>query len=212
MTTPPPHCYKTIIESHYFPSVPYLSLLLEDIRLEKHENYQKQTHRNRTQILTPNGVDTLVIPVMHSGQKIPITEVRTDESKNWRNRHWRAMASAYGKSPFFEYFEDSLKEVIYSPTDSLWQLNRLTLDYLRDCFRLKGRILETESYQKSVPQDLRNYFESQPDLSYRYRQGLYPLFSKGLSGLDLLCWVGPREGLEVLEQVYEQVIKVFEKQ
>ena len=27
---------------------------------------------------------------------------------NWRHLHWNALASAYGESPFFEYYEDDL--------------------------------------------------------------------------------------------------------
>ena len=38
---------------------------------------------------------------------------------NWRHLHWQALQSAYGDSPFFEYYEDDLRPFF---TEHRWEL------------------------------------------------------------------------------------------
>jgi hypothetical protein len=189
-----------VVELRYFPSVPYLSLFLDEVWLEAQENYQKQSSRNRTRIWGKQDSDTLVIPIRHTQDKIPITEVCVDDSQHWRNRHWRALTSNYGKSPYFEYFEDQLKQVIYAENPFLWALNLAALDFLREAFRLKAKVFHTQTYLKTQPEDLRNFSFQNPRFLVPYSQGISETFVGGLSSLDLLFWQGPKIGLEVLKQ------------
>ena len=58
----------------YFPSILYCRewFKSENNLLEIHENFPKQTIRNRCEILTGNGILRLSVPVEHkSGVKIP---------------------------------------------------------------------------------------------------------------------------------------------
>ena len=68
--------------------------------------FVKQTYRNRAVIATENGSQPLTIPVVHDGGKVAMRDVRISEHGNWRHQHWNALASAYRKSPFFEYYAD----------------------------------------------------------------------------------------------------------
>ena len=36
-------------------------------------------------------------------------DIRISDHGNWRHLHWQALLSAYGESPFFEYYEDDLR-------------------------------------------------------------------------------------------------------
>ena len=77
--------------------------------MEVHETYQKQTFRNRCRILTPQGVEDLVIPIEQGArQDCPIREVRISSHDHWWTRHLQALKSAYGKSPFFEFYIDDI--------------------------------------------------------------------------------------------------------
>ena len=40
--------------------------------------------------------------------KVPIQEVLVSEHGNWRHQHWEALKSAYGMSPFFDYYKDDI--------------------------------------------------------------------------------------------------------
>ena len=41
--------------------------------------------------------------------KSTIADVLISDHGNWRHLHWQALQSAYGESPFFEYYEDDLR-------------------------------------------------------------------------------------------------------
>ena len=71
----------TILPIAYFPSVHYLKeyFLETTTHLEIHENFVKQTIRNRCEILSGNGVLRLSIPLNHSsGMKIKTKDIRID--------------------------------------------------------------------------------------------------------------------------------------
>src|SRR5690606_32801206 len=66
-----------------------------EIRIEKHDNYQKQSYRNRTAIQLANQVKNLSIPIVGGNKKTPYTDVEMDDSQNWRKIHLRSIQSAY---------------------------------------------------------------------------------------------------------------------
>ena len=67
----------------------------------------KQTYRNRCLIASAQGVQALTVPVIHDGTA-DIRDVRISDHGNWRHLHWNALCSAYGDSPFFEFYADDL--------------------------------------------------------------------------------------------------------
>ena len=76
--------------------------------IEQHENYQKQTFRNRTQIYASNGVQNLIIPVqraIHTKIKDTLIDYRTP----WQRNHWRSITAAYNNSPYFLYYKDAIE-------------------------------------------------------------------------------------------------------
>ena len=56
---------KIISSIHYFPNLIYFASLIkyENFVIDTGENYIKQSFRNRTNILTSNGIQSLTIPV-----------------------------------------------------------------------------------------------------------------------------------------------------
>ena len=81
--------------------------------IEQHDNFVKQTYRNRCIIPTTNSIQTLSIPVScpqgSQLSKTPMRDVRISDHGNWRHIHWNALCSAYGESPFFDYYQDDLR-------------------------------------------------------------------------------------------------------
>lgn len=126
-----------VLSIAYFPPVSYFSLLLRgEILLEAHENYQKQSWRNRCNILTANGVEALQVPVVHTGGSFrhPIREIRVDYSRDWLTRQKRAIDSAYMSSAYFEHFRDSLYAVLDLRPDTLWELDLSVIDFFLKAF------------------------------------------------------------------------------
>lgn len=103
---------KTILlSSTYFGPVQwYQKLNRHRCVIEQHDNFVKQTYRNRCVIASANGPQTLTVPTeRYDGLKCPMRDIRISDHGNWRHLHWQALVSAYGETPFFEYYADNLR-------------------------------------------------------------------------------------------------------
>ena len=103
---------KTILlSSTYFGPVQwYQKLNRHRCVIEQHDNFVKQTYRNRCVIASANGPQTLTVPTeRYVGLKCPMRDIRISDHGNWRHLHWQALVSAYGETPFFEYYADDLR-------------------------------------------------------------------------------------------------------
>ena len=107
-----------------------------EILLEAHENYQKQSWRNRCNILTANGIEALQVPVVHDGGTFrhPISEIRVDWSRPWLERQKRALDSAYMSSAYFEHYRDALYAVLDERPERLWDLNLSIINFFLRAF------------------------------------------------------------------------------
>lgn len=73
------------------------------------EQYQKQTLRNRTYFLTPQGATPFTIPVERFGYPSPPTsEISLAEHDHWRHRLEEALRSSYCSTPYWQYYEDQV--------------------------------------------------------------------------------------------------------
>ncbi|MBQ7511079.1 MAG: WbqC family protein [Prevotella sp.] len=115
-----------LLSTTYFGPIQWYQKLYryEQVVIDRQEPFVKQTYRNRCLIATTNGIQALTVPVVHNSQLSmggndaqPNSELRTvncaltkvSDHGNWRHLHWQAIQSAYGESPFFEYYEDDLR-------------------------------------------------------------------------------------------------------
>src|SRR5580658_3897617 len=101
-----------LLPMFYLPPVEYFSFLKTynpDLLIEKQEHFPKQTFRNRANIYSPDGVLTLVVPVV-KGSKVhtPVKDVKISYDFSWQRLHWRGLEGCYRRSAYFEYYEDEL--------------------------------------------------------------------------------------------------------
>ena len=184
------------IETHYLPSLEYMSLLLQHPALlfEVEENFPKQTFRNRCLILGANGVERLTVPVIHiSGQKIKTKDTKIDYSQNWVKQHKGAFQAAYGNAPYYEYFEPYLDQIFAKKRFFLVDLN---IDLLSFVYRILDVPLVYEKTQEfGVNNETSEYdqISAKKDWTTRsiyqnrsYRQCFGTEFVPNLSILDLL--------------------------
>lgn len=105
--------------------------------VEACSHYVKQSYRNRCTIMTAGGELSLSIPVERTRPGKPFTrDMRISGHDNWQHVHWNAIASAYGSSPFFEYYRDDLY-----PFYEKSQSGRFLLDYNRELQETVCRLL-----------------------------------------------------------------------
>ena len=100
---------STLLSTTYFGPIQWYQKLYraDVVIIEQCENFQKQTYRNRCLIATTQGVQALTVPVERNVQCIK--DIRISDHGNWRHLHWNALQSAYGESPFFEYYQDDIR-------------------------------------------------------------------------------------------------------
>ena len=192
-----------VIESQYFPPIEYFSLLKaeSEITIDRHEHFVKQTYRNRCYILTSNQSLMLSIPLKGVNKKIKTGEIRIDYSEDWRKDHWRAITSAYRRSPFFEFYETSISELIHKEHDLLIDKNQAILSFCLQVLQLDAKIKYSEKYQEKDTEGVLDYRSViHPKKSHldrtiftpkKYIQTFGKDFVENLSILDLIFCCGP---------------------
>ena len=210
------------LSTAYAPPVSYFVKLYEyatsgRIALEGCEHYIKQSYRNRCCILGPNGVQSLTIPVeLSQGTKTPIREVRISEHGAWRHLHAQALRTAYGASPFLEYYADELLPFYERRYTYLWDFNAELLQTLLSLLQLDVAWCATEDFipphSADAPPglcDLRyslspKSVEAIPEVQLRPYYQLHLArrgFVEDLSIFDLLFEMGPESLLVLRDSV-----------
>lgn len=204
-----------LIEAQYFPPVQYFAVLAQarQLLVEAQEHYQKRSYRNRCHIAGANGPMRLSVPLekgKHEQQ--PITQVEIAYRKNWHSEHWHSIRSAYGKAPFFEFYAEEIRPLLYAKPDYLFELNLATIRKLLELLQLDCSVQLTETYRHQAAEGVRDLRGSihpkQPRLDFQ--AAAYPQvflerhgFLPNLSILDLLFCAGPQSAV-LLQQFAEQ--------
>lgn len=195
-----------LLSTAYFAPIRYFSKLAgyPEIYIEQHENFIKQTYRNRTIILGANGPASLIVPVEKGrGQKIKIKDLRISYDEDWQRNHWRTIFSAYNSSPFFEYYADELKPFFLKKANFLLDHNQLVTETILAILEVQTGLILTEAFEQ-IPENCINSRENISPKAHRNAndpkfvpQPYTQVFSEkfgfvaDLSILDLLFNEGP---------------------
>lgn len=158
---------NSILSSTYFGPVQWYQKLAhsDTVYLEQHDHFIKQTYRNRCIIATTQGPQALTVPVESpQGLRIDKTElkdVRISDHGSWRHLHWQALQSAYGESPFFEFYADDLHPFFEKHWDFLFDFNLAIMQKMCELLDIEPHIELTEEYM-------------QPDGMVDYRDAIRP--------------------------------------
>lgn len=192
-----------LIELQYLPPIEYFSALsqFDEVLVEKHEYFEKQSYRNRCYVNSVHGREMLIVPLTAKHGKVKISDVKIDYSQKWLNNHWRTIQSAYGKAPFYEYFSDQLHDELFRKHELLYDLNRALLTLCLNWLKWYIPVRETGNYQKTTKEgivDLRSAIHPkkgevaqsfyQPAVYY---QVFGSKFVQNLSLIDLIFCEGP---------------------
>ena len=155
---------KAILATTYFGPVQWYQKLnrYEEVHIEHNDSYQKQTYRNRCIIATTQGLQALTVPVEapsllgRDGEglalsKTPIKDVRISNHGKWRTEHWNALQSAYGESPFFEFYEDDIRPFFENRWEFLLDFNMAITEKMCELLDIHPHIELTSSYLNSLP-------------------------------------------------------------
>lgn len=200
---------NAILKTEFFPPISTFWAInqSEHLYLEVCENYQKKSTRNRAQILGANGIEVISVPLKKGkNNKMSILDVEISNEDNWQSKHLHTIRSAYGNSPYFEYYFEPIQEIMSMEHKSLLMLNQRIFDFFVEALNLEIELKKTEEYHHSYTEkdcDLRNIDFNSPIIpSYEakfYNQVFEEKhgFVSGISILDLLMCKGPESILYI---------------
>lgn len=198
-----------LIHPTYFPNVAHVAMMVKSdvVYFEVCDNYQKQSHRNRTEIYGANGKLALTVPVSYTQKNRQLyKDVKIANEDNWQQQHIKSLQSAYSMSPFFEFYIDDLMPLFENRFDYI-------LDFNLHCFEVLLDMLQLNIISKPTL-----CFEKEPINKIDYRQlvkrnfevnTLQPYtqvftekhgFISNLSVLDLIFNEGPNTELYLKKQ------------
>lgn len=140
---------QVCLSTAYFPSVSYVKEILraDTVWIEQNDYYVRQTYRNRCYIAAANGKMALSIPVERNlTEKGLVKDIRISDHDNWRHQHWQSIVSAYGMSPFFEYFEDDIAPFFTKRWKFLIDFNMEITHKLLDLLEIDKQLKLTDEY------------------------------------------------------------------
>lgn len=205
---------KVLLTSAYLAPVQYYAWMLaaDEVLLEQHDHYMKQTYRNRCTIAAADGPLSLTVPIIKpESDKCPMKDIRISDHGNWRHLHWNALKSAYRMSPFWEYYEDDFRPFYEQKWEFLMDYNQALQEKVCELIDFTPNITRTEAFL-SLPeagiQDLREVIHPKREIAvderfqvvpyyqvFKERQGFLP----NMSIMDLLMNMGP-ESLLILKK------------
>ena len=206
---------EVLLSTTYFGPIQWYQKLYraEEVFIERCESFQKQTYRNRCLIATTNGLQALTIPVVRdqsnrlsdtNQDQEPVSlihSIRISDHGNWRHLHWNALKSAYGESPFFDYYQDDIRPFFEQRWDYLFDFNEAIREKMCELLDIQPSVRYTEEFASTVNNimDFRSSIrpkhpEPDPDFTpkryyqvYEQKHGFLP----NLSILDILFNMGP---------------------
>lgn len=175
--------------------------------IDIHENYVKQSYRNRCQILTANGPASLTVNTVKGSNwdKVSFRDTRIDYSKRWQHLHWQSLVSSYKGAPYFDHYAQHLERFYTGRFDFLFDLNSELLVTMLGLIGCGGEPRFSDSYIDAAANpdlvDWRNAISEKPRLAKPdadfYAEPYWQVFSDrmpfagNLSIVDLLFCEGP---------------------
>ena len=192
---------KSILLPTYFPSLLFWKIILKNnFFWMKNSYYKKQTLRNRMFIHGANGKLMLSIPIRHSGinQKRFYDDVSIDSSSDWKKNHFKSIKIAYQSSPYFEFYEEDLKNFYQVETSNLYNFNLKSVDLVLKWLEMgtNNRTIDfnIEIYKQSKNIKEIDNREIKKKSNIKYIQTFEDKngFIDGLSILDMIFNCGPK--------------------
>ncbi|WP_298239052.1 WbqC family protein [uncultured Algibacter sp.] len=190
-----------LLHPTYFPNIAHFVAIAKakEVVFEMHDNFLKQTYRNRCYIYGANGKLALNIPVIHTQKnRQKYRDVKVFNAEKWQSNHWKSLLSAYRTSPFFEYYEDDLKPLFTEKVDFILDFNLRCFEIICECLQLELKTYHTKVYENTLEgvNDFRHLVNAKKETIHSFKPYTQVFESKhgfisNLNILDLLFNEGP---------------------
>ena len=185
----------------YFPPIVFWMVWKRHRRMavETADHYQKGTYRNRMHIASANGFSRLSVPLLKGkNQHSPMATTAIDYRQDWRRHHFRALHTAYGKSPFFDHYADELMAFYEREYASLLELNLASIRLVHTWLLPEYPLSLTDHFRRDYPPalDFRDKMKANRELNISFAPYVQVFasmagFVPNLTILDLIFCTGP---------------------
>ncbi len=104
------HLFEKIKESDTF-------VFLDNVQ------YNRRSFQNRNQIKINSGKKWLTVPIKKASRFELISNIKIDNSKNWKEQHLETIKENYKDTPYFTSFYGELESLLKNYHENLCQLN-----------------------------------------------------------------------------------------
>lgn len=139
----------------------------QTIEISNRFKFNQQSEYNRIVFAGPHGKQQFSIPLVAESKKGDFSEVLISYQENWHNQLINALRTAYGKSPFYEFYDYKLEPIIRSKEPFLAKFNLKIMEFLLEAFKLNVSI---------------RLVEGEPDMISRTAEMSYYQVFSGLNG------------------------------
>lgn len=133
-------------------------------------------------------------------------DIEISYSENWQHLHWKSIKNAYQSSPYFEFYEDHLKQIFDSEEKSLIKFNLRALEIILKLLKTEKAYSLNDEYARNPAEiNYREKFSAKQPSEFEMEE-YYQTFSDklgflaDLSILDLLSNKGP-ESLTYIQNI-----------
>lgn len=203
-----------IIENQLLPPISIYSIFVQskNIIIEKHDNYNKRTYRNRFIINSSTGPQMISIPLKKGKNQLLYKDVKISYDNDWVKNIKKTLKTCYGSAPFFDFIYEDIIQIFEKRYKYLFDMNTEFRNYINDFLEIDTIFDYTQEYKKAYDSkiiDLRDSFLPAHDLksivdgknmSFRSIFEEKENLIKNPSILDLLFNMG-KYSFEVLENL-----------
>lgn len=153
-----------------------------ELRVAVGGNFEKQTLRSRYTIAGPNNVQILSVPVVHGGSRL-LADTQISSQNPWIKEHIRAIKTAYGNAPFFEFYDYRILPLLNAETLLLKELILQSIQKLHRELQCPVPLVFAEEWTFKEPEPIVPAYTQVFDDRHGFRPEV--------SALDLLFNLGP---------------------
>ena len=144
----------TVHQPHFTPWLGYLHRMAQaDLFVVlDHVQFERRNYQNRTMIRFNDEARWLTVPVEQHSQKERIAEKLIDNglhgtSRWWAHAHVQTIRHAYRDAPHLAAYLPGLRRILETRWTRLVELNAAMLEFLRDAFAIRTRIVRSSELQ-----------------------------------------------------------------